>query len=264
MVIITNERVPLRSLIKTHLQPFIDGANDIEVFIKNFVTRQFLLFIQGITLFREDGDDVIGDALGRPAYHRQASCGPDNADKQYKLNNLSCLGVQDADELRRRMRNIWNCHLERNIYNEMYIKYFGEQNFGHAFQKRHVERDLFSSCFALGKFALLTIRVSKWDENIPCQLEIVYMKKLDSNVETNFDIVTEKYTRMHKDGLYLTDVYCERVAAFHNGSKRAWTKVATFQNKNNDWIAMHNAPAFGPEPWTGSTIKYKSRLILKW
>ena len=261
MVLVEGVRVPLRSLVKTHLQPFLDGANDVEAYIRNFVTRQFLLFIQGITLFRDDGDDVIGDALGRPAYHRNASCGPDNANKQYKLENLSCLGVHDADELRRRMRNIWNCHLERNIYNEMYVKYFGEQNAGHVFQKHHVERELFESCFHLGSISLLTIRISKWDNNIPVQLAIVYMKKSDG---VAFDIVTEKYTRKHKDGLYTADVYCERVVAYPNGSNRSWSKVSTFYKKNNDWVAMHNAPPFGADPWAQSAIKYRTKLVLKW
>ena len=263
MVMIDGVRRPLRDIINAHLKPFFDNCVGVEEFIRHSVTKMFLFFIQGITLFRQDGENITG----RPIYHRTASCGPKGTSKtldlEYKNNNLSCLGVKEADELRRRMRNVWNCHLERSIYDILYSTYFTSQDSGHILQKNNVERKLFESCFPMIHMSIINIFISKWDGNVPLELTLKYSKQVEGYKERG--IVTEKYMRKHLgNGLYTVDVFCERIMAYPDGKKRAWTKVSSFQNKNVDWIAQHNAPLFGIDPWTVKTIKMKTALVLTW
>jgi hypothetical protein len=173
---------------------------------------------------------------------------------------------KDADELRRRMRNIWNCHLERLVYNKMYTKYFGPQTLGHKYQKDHVERDLFETCFPLIEFAILFEDIV-WTENVPITLILKYKKLLhNTDDQMQYAIVTETYKRTVKDDLYGLDVYCERLVLYPNGQNRIWTKVVAFHNKNTLWNSKYksDSPDFGTDPWTMPMLKYKSKLILKW
>lgn len=262
MIEINGKRQAMRNIIPLHFIPFLDGAKSVQGFIQAHVTRQFLRFIQGVTLFREDGDDVLEKQLGIPAYHRSASCGPDNASHAYKHDNMSCRDVQDLDELRRRRRNIWNCRIERLIYDGMYTRFFNEQNNGHKLQLAHVERDLFETCFAVLHMSLIRVKISSWDENVPIKLEISYNTQINPH---KYMIITETYTRKHKSGLYEADVFGERVALHPDGRQYAWSKVTNFHNKNAEWIPMYKAPTITSlDPWTGSTLKYKTKLVLKW
>ena len=108
----------MQSIIDIVLKPMLGKSSTLLAYVESVVSRYFLLFIQGITLFHDDGPDIIGK-MGKPAYHRSASCGPKNATVQYKQENLSCdkQNVQDVDEIRRRKRNSWNCMIERKMYN---------------------------------------------------------------------------------------------------------------------------------------------------
>ena len=264
LVIVNGIKEPLRKTKELFLKPFYNNLSSVETYIQSFVTSRFLLFIQGISLFREDGNDVIGSQLGRPAYHRSASCGPKKASKEYKQANMSCLNVTDADELRRRMRNIWNCYLERLVYTDMFEKYFGEQDWGHRLQGVHVERELFESCFPVLKISIGSVQITKWDQNTPITLQIVYKKQIDA-LDMSYEIVTETYQRTLEDDLYDLNVYCQRHVAYPNGQNRVWTKVCSFYNKSTqNWIAQTTAPVFDDKLWKNKGIQYKSKLVLTW
>ncbi len=150
LVEINNKKEPLKNVINLFFKPFINNANGIEAFIRSFVTSIFLFFIQGITLFRGDcdcdGDDVIYPNLGRPD----------------KVDDLSCINACNAriaDDLRKQMRNIWNCHLERLIYNEIYKHFYVHKNENEKAQVDDAERHLFETCFPLIEMAILKVDV---------------------------------------------------------------------------------------------------------
>ena len=262
MVLINGNRQHFRKAITSYLQPIVLNSNGIDAFIMRHVSECFLHFIQGITLFRENGDDVMAPNLGTPAYHRAASCGPELASLEYKNDNMSCLGVKQADELRRRKRNIWNCNLERLIYDAMFEKYFSEQNYRHRYQMIHVERELFETCFPLIELHIALVNV-KWDNHMPVQLDLVYKKKWNA---TEYVMVKEVYKRrVNRNGLYELLVFCERLVTMPNGRKKLYTKTSSFLSTKDKWVAQHGAPPnFNDDPWKKITPKQTGKFVMKW
>jgi hypothetical protein len=78
---------------------------------------------------------------------------------------------------RRRKRNVWNCYIERVIYDQIYkyIMQVDEQDFGHRYQLRYVRQEMFETCYKLNEFYMYDIHVSM-DETylVPISLELHY------------------------------------------------------------------------------------------
>lgn len=134
----------------------------------------------------------------------------------------------------------------------------------HEFQKIHVERDLFESCFPKIEISIGSVQIIEWDKNTPIALQIDYKKRNPTN--DLYDIVTETYRRkLRKGGMYDLDVACQRKVAYSNGQTRSWAKIATFYNKNlNGWVASTKAPIFDDMLWKTKRLTYKNKLIINW
>ncbi len=134
------------------------------------VAAIFKRFVSGITLFDQHQN------VGWPVYHRDQSCGPkvDAVEQEeYISQYMNCAGTVDVDNLHEMRARVWNCYLERQIFDNMYKRYVGPQNLGHMYEAVGKMRSLFQSCF--GESASLTATLS-YDEtnNVPLFVTVLY------------------------------------------------------------------------------------------
>lgn len=140
------------------------------------VGRLFGELVRGITVFDEqlitDEKDPTWIVRRGPLYHRVASCGP----RQESGPDNSIRGLR-ADR-------IWRCYLERVIYNQVFRRIMGVQDYGHlVFITKLV--DHMQHVFPGREVTDVTVRYL--DEH-PCTLEVSYHNSKEA--------VTEIY--MHK------------------------------------------------------------------
>lgn len=111
---------------------------------ERYVSKHFLQFIQGITLFQERTGALksSSEIIGRPAYHRQSSCGPSISKESqiFMKNNLQCTSDMNPSEIEHRRRNVWTCLVERHIHRDMYKYIIGNPDIGHEYFQEHVLR----------------------------------------------------------------------------------------------------------------------------
>ena len=239
----------LRSIIDLVFKPLVEGKSSMSSWIDAYASKYFLMFIQGITLFSTDGDD-IGRSISKPAYHRLASCGPHHADPAYDDMNLNCDGVDvDIIELQRRRRNSWNCFVERKIYQEMYIRIrnLTEQDFGHRFRMRHVEQRLFQSCFPLLHVDMGAVTITWSADMIPIEMKMMYNVRLphpSTGTDGAFHMVVETYKKTFGESSYILDVSCEKVVISPDHQSRdSFFKRQNFFEKNKTLTANRTATA---------------------
>ena len=273
----------LQSIIDTILKPLINKMPTLVVWIEAYVSKYFLMFIQGITLFQSDGADAnnIGPNIGIPAYHRAASCGPNGAGDAYDRNNLDCTGIDlDIVELQRRRRNAWNCFIERRIYEEMYVYVRGilEQNFGHRYRMRHVEQNLFQTCFPLMHVNVGEVVIT-WTDFVPLSVKVTYYMRMpldDQNVNGAFYAVSEIYTRTFLGPFYTANVSCQKqVISPDDYSTETMFKVQNFFAKTENWTMTQSGGGGRridkrccQDPWIATSsfkmpIKPKIKYLLK-
>jgi hypothetical protein len=247
MVVVGGKKRKLQSIVDVVLKPFFANKKitTLLAYIESIVSKRFLMFIQGITLFHDDGTDVLpGNKLGRPAYHREASCGPNNGLMKYKMENLYCLGVKDLDELRRRKRNVWNCMIERKIYNQFYERYISEQDFSHRFEMNDMERRMFESCFPLMEIVIGHITVN-YDPiyNIPIALEISYRTRMPNGT---YVLVMERYEKaIVQNDVYALSVKCKRTMTQSNNTTLDFFKTTSFLDNKKEWTRSGRSHAGG-------------------
>ena len=238
-------QVRLRAVADLVLLPVFRPQGTPEEWVEGYVSRCFMEFIQGITLFEEDLEP--GEVLGWPVYHRRASCGPNlrnQADQLvYQRANLDCstLGQVSLDspdtvrELARRARNSMNCYVERLIYDHMWEHtHTDKQNFGHQLALVNTERRLFESCHYPVATMITSTGVHFGDHAIPLVLRISY---LHGQVTAN-----EVYTRTRVGAAYTTEVACIRTE--HDPAtgvirNTRWTQ--NYHNKTPRRFAGNNA-----------------------
>lgn len=163
--------------------------------IQRYVTNIYLHFMQGITIFAERDEN---SSIGRPAYHRETSCGPKTSNA-FEENNLKCYSYLSDSEINRRRRNIWTCTVERLVYDQLHRHFIGVQNMGHLHNERRVIQQLFETCFAITKLSILSVTVNVDPVfHVPTSMQITY--------ETPSSIVSEKYTRKYVGPSYLMNV----------------------------------------------------------
>lgn len=206
-VYLHGQRRKLYCLIDMVYKPMIEPSRTIEKWLEAYASSYFLQFIQGITLFENEDDPNPG----KPAYHRQTSCGPNRATEAYHLANINCSQHVNLEDLFRKRRNSWNCYVERRIYDDMYktILNIYEQNFGYRLQLRHIENNNFESCFPLLYFNFIQIMVLWNSEFIPIGLQFVYKER--NKTDEPYRVVIEKYSKEFNHGTYLSNVSCEKI-----------------------------------------------------
>jgi hypothetical protein len=88
-------------------------------------TKCFTEFVKGITYFKNEASSES------PIYHRYNSCGSKDSDTtealKIVLSNSSYTKAQ-------KQKYLWNCYVERCIYNEIYQRLFDQQDVRHMYQ----------------------------------------------------------------------------------------------------------------------------------
>ena len=237
-------RRPLQGLIDLALKPLINGFNTPQKWVEMYTGKYFATFLQGITLFESERDSSGNFQIGRPAYHRPASCGPANGGPEYEVAHMDCTGVEGPELLRRR-RNTWNCLLERKIYEAIYLNVFqiADQDLGHRYNFSRFQRDVFESCYPLIRASIDRIDL-EWDahaQTVPVAVTIRYdIQALPQTRGNNqFYTVIERYSRKFDDGVYHSDVFCQRSEIDTDGVseiRRLHKTQSYFSDGRSPWI----------------------------
>lgn len=197
------------------------------------VSDIFNEFVRGITYFQGHTN------VHHPVYHRNQSCGP-RADIQTFIDqHLDCSLISATTnnaasnaayntEYERRRKNIFNCYLERVIYDTLYSRYVGRQDDPHEQQAYNRMQQLYRNCYGLS--ANLTIRIS-YDQNMPNEIEINYTTPELERVESySKDIVA--YNPLS----YNPNVFCMRFSIdIKNKVEISSTKTQTFVGGEVEW-----------------------------
>lgn len=237
-------RRPLQGLIDLALKPLINGFNTPQKWVEMYVGKYFAAFLQGITLFESERDSSGNIQIGRPAYHRPSSCGPANGGPDYESAHMDCSGVE-GQELMRRRRNTWNCLLERKIYEAIYLNALqvAEQNNGHRYNFSRFQREVFESCYPL-IFASFDRVDLEWDskaQTVPVTVTIRYdvQPTPRTHGSNQFYTVIERYSRRFLDGVYHSDVLCQRSEIDTDGvykMRRLYKTQSYFSDGRSPWI----------------------------
>ena len=159
--------------------------------LRNIVTTTFNEFMKGITYFQTNS------SVSRPIYHRDQSCGPNNANTIYKKNNLNCEINIDNDELIRRRTNSKNCYIERLVYDKLWVHFMSQpQNIGHGNELLNTDYEY---------FATISIDI-KYDNHFPSKLIITFTNPIK--------IIIESYSKniiSYKPIIYNNVNDCERI-----------------------------------------------------
>ncbi len=214
----------LQTLIDTIFKPLLlNKVSSPQEYVQHFVTDVFYRFMQGITIFT--GDNVIG----KPAYHRLQSCGPRDGGPEYNIANLNCGGVADGTgEHSRRSRNVWNCAIERMVYDQIFSRLTDAiQDHKHAVQMVHINRTMLETCYPFHALHLWNVEVefdSGLNHCVPAKCIVEFSVQPDPIRHT---LVREEYTHEYFHPNYATDVQCVRSVStiLHRGFTRATTSV---------------------------------------
>jgi hypothetical protein len=203
--------------------------------LKRRVTLIFEQFIKGVTLF----DNEMKDPVSEIVYHRDASCGPRELDREQYKDTRSCKITHGNPALKKNKKLVYKCYLERLIYDEMYKQYTlffpdqwdqeSYQDRGHRDMLDDVRKD-FESCYPN---TVLSIVIKYTIQNIPYCLEITkHSKKYQQihEVETYIRIEQENKDIARYDDMYLESVNCEKYVR----GMRLY-KMQTYQKGSQKW-----------------------------
>ena len=240
----------LQALIDLAFKPLVDGCNSLLKWVESYVGRYFSMLLQGITIFANEIDRSDGSHhLGRPAYHRPASCGPSDGGADYEAEHLDCTGTE-GEEYKRRRSNTWNCFIERLIYRSLYLKVLqiADQDFGHRYHLRHFQQDVFESCYPLIHVNVSDDVKFDWQGNVPVALTIKYNVRNDASGP--FVHVIERYGREFSDGVYGRNVVCQR------------SEIGTMGGRTREIRRCHKMQSYwsGVNPWVCNVLE-NPRLI---
>jgi hypothetical protein len=210
--------------------------------LKRRVTLIFEQFIQGITLFDNEMKKPIADIT----YHRDASCGPRDLDREQYKDTRSCKITHGNPILKENKKLVYKCYLERLIYDEMYKQYTlffpdqwdqeSYQDRGHRDMLEDVRKD-FESCYPN---MALSVVIKYTTQNIPYFLEITkHSKKYQQiiEVETYVRVEQENKDIARYNDMYLETVNCEKYVrgmrlyktqTYKKGSQK-WSKDVRLQ-----------------------------------
>lgn len=221
--------------------------------IRRYLSKYLLMFLQGITIFEARGD-TPSSAIGRPAYHRSTSCGSwdprdPEASRAFERDHLTCDPSLDETELERRRRNVWTCLVERLVYNDLHLKFIGPQDTGHSHNERRVTRQLFETCFATHHVMLADVDVELHPRlHVPVSMRLQY--------HTPDHRVTERYVRraLATGRLYDLDVNVyvrkEVVPLNGDGAGDEYVRTQSYFQAPTDWIPV--SPGAAPSSTTAS------------
>ena len=197
--------------------------------LKRRVTLIFEQFIRGITLFENEMKEPIAEI----AYHRDASCGSRDLDREQYKDTRSCKITHGNPTLKVNKKLVYKCYLERLIYDEMYKQYIPslffslrcmgmctsvahgyatkphDQDRGHRTMLEDVRKD-FESCYPN---TTLSVVIKYTTQNIPYFLEITKQSKKYQQVieiETYIRVEQENNDITRYEDMYLETVNCEK------------------------------------------------------
>jgi len=195
-----NKTIQVVSLIDTVFEPSIGYVTNTKKILE-FISNIFKEFMKGITYFESNSN------ISHPIYHRDQSCGQRN-----ELKDLDCTNVFDnSDEFMRRSQKSKMCHIERLVYNELFMAYFpsGEQDYKHKAMLLNTARgpDKFASCYPN---TIIQISLD-WtsDKCFPSRLNIYTVSPSKSKIEAYTKITktySKKYYNINSIGLLNVDV----------------------------------------------------------
>lgn len=234
-------RRPLQGLIDLALKPLINGFNTPQKWVEMYIGKYFAAFLQGITLFESERDSSGNFQIGRPAYHRPYSCGPANGGPDYESAHMDCTGVE-GPELMRRRRNTWNCLMERKIYEAIYLNavQVADQDLGHRYNFNRFQRDVFESCYPLILASFDRVDL-EWDPKAPT-VPVTVTIRYDIQATrggSQFYTVIERYSTRFVDGIYHSDVLCQRSEIDTDGvseMRRLYKTQSYFSDGRSPWI----------------------------
>ncbi len=235
------------------------GTVSWDTWIKRYISKYLLLFLQGITMFASRGD--LPDAtMGSPAYHRGSSCGLWNpsdpaSNKEFEENNLVCNPKLDENELERRRRNVWTCLVERLVYDALYNHFIGPQNIGHLNNEMRVTRRLFETCFAVNNIIIEgRVRLAFDSESqVPIGMTIIYVTPRYRIRET----CTRQPSVMPNRGYGMdVNVVVQREVKPKNGQGPGdeYTRVQSYLQEPTQWLPI--SPGAPPHSYGGGRHKW--------
>ena len=207
--------------------------------LKRRVTLIFEQFIRGITLF----DNEMKKPIAEIAYHRDASCGSRDLDREQYKDTRSCKITHGNPTLKVNKKLVYKCYLERLIYDEMYKQYTPslfrslrrmgtkphDQDRGHRAMLEDVRKD-FESCYPN---TTLSVVIKYTTHNIPYFLEITTQSKKYQQikeVDTYIRVEQENNDITRYEDIYLETVNCEK----HVRGMRLY-KTQTYQKGSQRW-----------------------------
>ena len=203
--------------------------------LKRRVTLIFEQFIRGITLF----DNEMKKPIAEIAYHRDASCGSRDLDREQYKDTRSCKITHGNPTLKVNKKLVYKCYLERLIYDEMYKQYTlffpdqwdqeSYQDRGHRTMLEDVRKD-FESCYPN---VVLSVVIKYTTHNIPYFLEITKQSKKYQQVieiETYIRVEQENNDITRYEDMYLETVNCEK----HVRGMRLY-KTQTYKKGSQRW-----------------------------
>jgi hypothetical protein len=130
-------------------------------------TSVFDAFVDGITHFASDTD------VKSPKYHRDQSCGPRKDQSVFIDSNMDCGGAaSDAVEFERRKAIVYNCYLERIMYNELFKHYEeSRQDIQHETEAFVKIQLLFRRCFGADADIIVSF---VYEHNLPTTVTVKY------------------------------------------------------------------------------------------
>lgn len=218
-------------------------------------TDVFDAFVDGITHFASDTE------VKSPKYRRDQSCGPRRGQSAFIDANMDCTSVvSDASEFERRKANVYNCYLERIMYNELFNHYEeSRQDIQHETEAFVKIQLLFRHCFGA-------------DADI--DVSFVYQHNLPTNMIVRFSSSrirrTDEYERTLATYLgdgnnvsgfaYGQEVLCKQeIRNIHERKRFEFTKVQTFSTGLVPWTSVHEEDLQPDEYVTFSGGRRKSR-----
>lgn len=218
-------------------------------------TSVFDAFVDGITHFASDTD------VKSPKYHRYQSCGPRKDQSVFIDSNMDCGGAaSDSAEFERRKAIVYNCYLERIMYNELFKHYEeSRQDIQHETEAFVKIQLLFRRCFG----ADADIDVSfVYHHNLPTNMIV----RFNSSRITRTDEYERKLATYLGDGnnvtgfAYNQEVSCKQeICNIHERKRFEFTKEQTFLTGLAPWTFVREEDLKPGEYVTFSGGRKKSR-----
>lgn len=201
----------------------------------NFINYILVEFMKGITIF--DSNTDITSVV--PVYHRNTSC---------RKKNVKCSESNSSTDKINNKISVFNCTIERIIYNELFKKYINiPQNFGHKFQLTYEEYINFNTCFPSSTLYIIL----EFNDIFPISLKIIH-DKINEKI-TDIYLRELEYTQKHTiddiivNEIILTNIYKNNIISERKienlidgniiNTKESKNKTQNFSTNDREWLS---------------------------